>query len=243
MHLCYTSSRYFPILPILSFLPSKWRLPRHKFAKKIYFQKVSRDFDRWKERFPVAKRDPTRFHQEFLRPQGKQFEAPHRNFFYRIIKRFEDSGGVTRRSQTEEDGHMAVTPENIKRVDDYSTAEIVAHSVNAALWISSEVVVDPLDVFGGDCHASVFFGLASSGHAPWSFKVLDYAIEGILVRGLKLFSLWPKGLFNEILLDLGWRPESAPLNDQNLFRLFESEFFGKFVAWEPSFWWQKQQNW
>ena len=55
--------------------------------------------------------------------------------------------------------------------------------------------------------------------------MLDDAIEGILVRGLKLFSLWPKGLLNEILSDLGWRPESAPLNDQNLFRLFESELF------------------
>ena len=84
-----------------------------------------------------AFRSPTKIRQnfieEFLQPQGKQFEAPHRNSFYRIIKRFEDSGGVTGRSQTEEDRHMAVTPENIKRLGDYSTAEIVAHSANAAL--------------------------------------------------------------------------------------------------------------
>ena len=54
-----------------------------------------------------AFRSPTEIRQDFIKesfwPQGKQFEAPHRNSFYRIIKRFEDSGGVTGRSQTEED--------------------------------------------------------------------------------------------------------------------------------------------
>ena len=45
------------------------------------------------------------------------------------------------------------------------------------------------------------------------------------MRGLKLFSMWPKVLLNEIMSDLGWRPEGAPLNDPNLLRTFERQIF------------------
>ena len=85
-----------------------------------------------------------------------------------MLKRIEKAGG-----QIKEDRRMAVTPENTKQVDNYFTAEILAHGVNAAFWISSEVVVDLLDAFGSDCDASIFLGLASSGHTPSFFKALD----------------------------------------------------------------------
>ena len=61
---------------------------------------------------------------------------------------------------------MAVTPENIKRVDDYFTADSRSSICTVSYDLRSKIVFNPLDIFGSDCHASVFLGLASSGYAP-----------------------------------------------------------------------------
>ena len=236
MHLCYTSSRYFPILPSLSFLPSKWRLPRHKFAKKFTFKKSEEIFIVERSAF----RSPTEIRQDFIEesfwPQGKQLEAPHQNAFYRIIKHFKGSGGMTRRGQTKEDRCMAVTPENIKRVDNYFTADSKSSICTMSYYLGSRVVVDPLDIFRSDCHVSVFLGLASSGHTSWIFKALDDAVEEVSVRGLKLFSLWPK----ELLMKSCWisfGDRKALLSTIKIsWDFLKINFFCKFVAWEPSFW-------
>ena len=66
---------------------------------------------------------------------------------------------------------MAVTPENIKRVDDYFTADSKS-SICTISYDLGNKVVDPLDDYGSDCHASVFLGLVSSGR-----KALDDAVE------------------------------------------------------------------
>ena len=93
--------------------------------------------------------------KEFLWSQGKQFEAPYRNAFYRIIKRFEESGGVTGRGQTEEDRCMAVTPGNIKQVKNYFTADSKSSICTVSYNLGIKVVVDPLDVFRYDsCRSS-----------------------------------------------------------------------------------------
>ena len=62
-------------------------------AKKFSFKKVRGDLDR-EERFQVANRDLTGFHQRILLATRKAIWSPLIN---RIIKRFEASGGLTRR--------------------------------------------------------------------------------------------------------------------------------------------------
>ena len=72
------------------------------------------------------------FINEFLRPTNKQHEAPPRYAFLRIIKRFDESGGVTGRGKTQEDRRTAVTPENIKRIDEFFTANPKSSIRNAS---------------------------------------------------------------------------------------------------------------
>ena len=57
----YAFMLYF--IPILPYFTNSGWLPRYKFAKKIHFQKVWRDFDCWEERSPVANWDLTRVHE------------------------------------------------------------------------------------------------------------------------------------------------------------------------------------
>ena len=94
-------------------------------AKKFFFQKVQGDLDPEEESFQV----------ENLRSDGisskissghkeSNLRPPHQIAFNRVIRRFEESGGLTWRDQTEEDQHMAVTPVNIQRVDDYFTEDL-----------------------------------------------------------------------------------------------------------------------
>ena len=52
-----------------------------------------------------------------------------------MIKRYEESGGLTGRDQTKEDKHIAVTPVNIKRIDNYFTVDLssictASHNLN-----------------------------------------------------------------------------------------------------------------
>ena len=61
---------------------------------------------------------------------------------------------------------MAVTPESIKRVDDYFSADSKSGICTVSYNLGSFVVGDPLDAFGSNCHASVILVLASSGHTP-----------------------------------------------------------------------------
>ena len=60
---------------------------------------------------------------------------PHQGAFYLVIKCFKELRGVTGKGQTEEDRHMAVTPANIKHIDDYFTADLssictASHNLN-----------------------------------------------------------------------------------------------------------------
>ena len=62
---------------------------------------------------------------------------------------------------------MVVAQENIQRVDDYFTADSKSSICTVNYHLGGKLVVHLLvHVFGSDFHASVFLGLASSGHAP-----------------------------------------------------------------------------
>ena len=74
---------------------------------------------------------------------------------------------------------MAFIPENIMWVNDYFPADSKRSICNVSYDLGSKVVIDPLDVFGSDCHVSVFLSLASFGHASSFFKALDDAVKGI----------------------------------------------------------------
>ena len=58
---------------------------------------------------------------EFLGAENHA-KAPHRRAFQRLVQRFDASGGVTGRAKTEEDRRTTVTNENIRRVEEYFTA-------------------------------------------------------------------------------------------------------------------------
>ena len=60
------------------------------------------------------------FVKEFV-GYGNHGRAPGRKAFARLVHRFDASGGVTGRGQTEEDRRTALTDENIRRVEEYFT--------------------------------------------------------------------------------------------------------------------------
>ena len=61
------------------------------------------------------------FIREFLNPRNEHQNAPGRDTFRRLIKRFDDSGGVTGRRMENEALITVSTPENIARVERYFT--------------------------------------------------------------------------------------------------------------------------
>ena len=62
------------------------------------------------------------FIKEFLRPIARQHDAPDHYAFPRIIKRFDESSGVTGRGRTREEARTHVTPEQTKCVEEFFTA-------------------------------------------------------------------------------------------------------------------------
>ena len=60
---------------------------------------------------------------------------------------------------------------------------------------------------------------------PRFFEALDDAVKNNSMRGFKLLSLYTKELFNKILWDQVWQPESAPLYSPDLLGLFERKIF------------------
>ena len=59
------------------------------------------------------------FIREFLNPRNEHQNAPGRDTFRRLIKRFDDSGGVTGRRMENEALITVSTPESIARVERY----------------------------------------------------------------------------------------------------------------------------
>ena len=62
------------------------------------------------------------FIKEFLCPIARQHDAPDHYAFLQIIKRFDESGGVTGRGRTREEARTHVTPAKTKRVEEFFTA-------------------------------------------------------------------------------------------------------------------------
>lgn len=71
-----------------------------------------------------ASMGPTQLRRAFIKEfvgAENHAKAPHRKAFLRLVKRFDESGGITGRAKTLEDRRTALTEENIQRVEDYFT--------------------------------------------------------------------------------------------------------------------------
>ena len=181
------------MMPIPSFLHSKWSLPYHKFGKKILFSKSPRRSGSWRGALSgcqlrsngISSKSSVLHKKSNLRP-------PHHNAFNHVIKGFEESGGLTGRNQTEEDQHIAVTPVNIKHVGDYFTADLssicaASHHLNLSYSLKHyKITCLMFKRLTAMCRSSLAWLLPVT---PCFFKVLDEAVEGISMRGFKLLSL------------------------------------------------------
>lgn len=81
----------------------------------------SKDQEKW-----IVKRSAFLSPTELRRAFVKHFlgyenhrKAPDRNAFSRLVERFDETGGVTGKGQTEEQRRTSITAENIARVEEY----------------------------------------------------------------------------------------------------------------------------